>query len=417
MRSPLARLEAVRPSCYLTPSRGFHTLSDFVHLHLHTLYSLLDGAIRMGDLARTVKERGMSTVAVTDHGNLFGAVDFYKSAKAAGVKPILGMEAYVAGPKGRADRSERVSRHLILLAKNAEGWANLRYLSSMAYTEGFYYDPRIDKGLLREHSKGLVGLTACLGGEIPRLAHKGDMDGARAAAREYRDIFEPGSFFLEVQSNGMAEQLEVNSRLAELGRERGHPARRHRRCTLREPQRREGARGPHVHRVQQDPHRPAPHPPQDRRALHRLARGHARLPPPVQGGHRQHGAHRRDVQRGAEAGASYLPRFQLPEGVTEDEWLSKLARQGLDRRFQEIAGKYPHDRDLYRQRLETEVGVIEKMGFSGYFLIVQDFINWAKGRACRWGRGAARARAPSWPGRCASPTSTPSAGTSSSSAS
>src|SRR5512136_2459446 len=203
--------------------RGCRALSDFVHLHLHTLYSLLDGAIRIGDLARTVKERGMKTVAVTDHGNLFGAVDFYNKARKGGLKPILGMEAYVAGPKGRQDRSERVSRHLILLAKNAEGWANLRFLSSMAYTEGFYYDPRIDKGLLRDHAKGLVGLTACLGGEVPRLVHKGDMDGARAAAREYRDIFEPGSFFLEVQSNGMAEQVEVNARLAELSEGEGIP--------------------------------------------------------------------------------------------------------------------------------------------------------------------------------------------------
>src|SRR5215217_3154881 len=144
-------------------------LSDFVHLHLHTLYSLLDGAIRMKDLTATVLAKGMNTVAVTDHGNLFGAVDFYKHAKAAGVKPILGMEAYVAGPKGRKDRTERVGRHLILLAKDAEGWANLRYLASMAFTEGFYYDPRIEKDLLRERSKGLIGLSACLGGEVPRL--------------------------------------------------------------------------------------------------------------------------------------------------------------------------------------------------------------------------------------------------------
>jgi DNA polymerase-3 subunit alpha len=139
-------------------------MADFVHLHLHTLYSLLDGAIRIKDLVKTVQEKGMKTVAVTDHGNLFGAIDFYKKAREAGVKPILGMEAYVAGEKGRKDRTERVGRHLILLAKNAEGWANLRYLSSKAFTEGFYYDPRIDKPLLKEHSRGPIGLTACLGG-------------------------------------------------------------------------------------------------------------------------------------------------------------------------------------------------------------------------------------------------------------
>src|SRR5512144_1259324 len=198
-------------------------MPDFVHLHLHTLYSLLDGAIRIKDLLKTVQAKGMKTVAVTDHGNLFGAVDFYKKAKDAGVKPILGMESYVAGPKGRLDRSERVGRHLILLAKNAEGWANLRILSSKAFTEGFYYDPRIDKQLLREHSKGLIGLTACLAGEVPRLCRHGDMDGARRAAREYKEIFEPDSFFLEVRSTGMKEQREVNARLAELAESEGIP--------------------------------------------------------------------------------------------------------------------------------------------------------------------------------------------------
>src|SRR5512141_6932 len=192
-------------------------MADFVHLHLHTLSSLLDGAIRIKDLLKTVQAKGMKSVAVTDHGNLFGAIDFYRKAKDAGVKPILGMEAYVAGEKGRLDRSERIGRHLVLLAKNAEGWANLRTLSSKAFTEGFYYDPRIDKPLLKDHARGLVGMTACLGGEIPRLIRQGDLDGARRAAREYRDIFEPGSFYLEVQSNGMAGQLEVDARLAELG--------------------------------------------------------------------------------------------------------------------------------------------------------------------------------------------------------
>src|SRR3990172_12282896 len=197
--------------------RESSALGDFVHLHLHTLYSLLDGAIRIKDLVETVKQKGMDSVAVTDHGNLFGAIDFYKTAKAAGVKPILGMEAYVAGEKGRRDRTERLGRHLILLAKDAEGWANLRYLSSMAFTEGYYYEPRVDKQLLREHSRGLVALTACLAGEVPRLCRQGDMDGARRAAREYKSIFEPGHFFLEVQSNGMKEQIEVNARLAEIG--------------------------------------------------------------------------------------------------------------------------------------------------------------------------------------------------------
>ncbi|WP_242345503.1 DNA polymerase III subunit alpha [Anaeromyxobacter terrae] len=352
--------------------------ADFVHLHLHTLYSLLDGAIRIKDLLKTVQAKGMTSVAVTDHGNLFGAVDFYKKAKEAGVKPILGMEAYVAGDKGRHDRSERVGRHLILLARNAEGWANLRFLSSKAFTEGFYYDPRIDKQILRDHSKGLIGLTACLAGEVPRLARQGDMDGARRVAREYRDIFEPGSFFLEVQSNGMREQLDVNAKLAQLGRDEGIPlvatadahyvsrqdAKAHEvlMCiasnkTFQDPKRlRHETDGLFI----QSPDDMVAALPDFREAIDNTLRI----------------AEMCNVE--LQLGKSFLPRFQLPDGVSEEDWIEKLAKDGLDARFREIDGKYPHDRDAYRQRLEMELGVIKKMGFSGYFLIVQDFINWGK---------------------------------------
>ncbi|HUL58207.1 MAG TPA: DNA polymerase III subunit alpha [Anaeromyxobacteraceae bacterium] len=353
-------------------------MPDFVHLHLHTLYSLLDGAIRIKDLLKTVQAKGMKSVAVTDHGNLFGAVDFYKKAKDAGVKPILGMETYVAGEKGRTDRTERIGRHLVLLAKDAEGWANLRTLSSKAFTEGFYYDPRIDKQLLREHSKGLVGLTACLAGEIPRLVRQGDMDGARRAAREYRDIFEPGSFFLEVQSNGMKEQLEVNARLAELSESEGIPL-----VATADAHyvSRDQARAHEVlmciasNKTFSDPKRLR----HDTDGLF-IASGDemaAALP--------QHREAIENSFRIAEMcnvemklGKSFLPRFQVPEGLSEDEYIEKLSREGLDRRFREIDGKYPHDRDVYRARLEMELSVIRTMGFSGYFLIVQDFINWAK---------------------------------------
>jgi len=352
--------------------------ADFVHLHLHTLYSLLDGAIRIKDLLKTVQSKGMKSVAVTDHGNLFGAVDFYKKAKDAGVKPILGMEAYVAGEKGRLDRSERVGRHLILLAKNQEGWANLRFLSSKAFTEGFYYDPRIDKQLLRDHAKGLVGMTACLAGEVPRLLRQGDTDGARRVAREYRDIFEPGSFFLEVQSNGMKEQLEVNAKLAQLSRDEGIPlvatadahyvkredAKAHEvlMCiasnkTFQDPKRlRHDTDGLFI----QSPDEMAAALPDYREAIDNTVRI----------------AEMCNVE--LSLGKSFLPRFQLPDGMSEDDFIDKLAKEGLDARFREIDGQYPHDRDAYRARLEMELGVIKKMGFSGYFLIVQDFINWGK---------------------------------------
>src|SRR3954469_939668 len=192
---------------------------SFTHLHLHTLYSLLDGAIRMKDLIKTVKEKGMSSVAVTDHGNMFGAIDFYKKAKEGGVKPIIGLEAYVAGPKGREDKSEKIANHLILLAKNEEGYGNLRYLASTGYLHGFYYHPRIDKQILKERSKGLVALTACLGGEVTSACFRGDMDHARRAANEYKEIFEPGNFFLEIQSNGMPEQEKANENLKQLARD------------------------------------------------------------------------------------------------------------------------------------------------------------------------------------------------------
>jgi DNA polymerase-3 subunit alpha len=353
-------------------------MADFVHLHLHSLYSLLDGAIRLKDLVKTVQAKGMKSVAVTDHGNLFGAVDFYKKAKDAGVKPILGMEAYVAGEKGRQDRTERVGRHLILLAKNEEGWANLRILSSKAFTEGFYYDPRIDKKLLREHSKGLVGLTACLAGEVPRLARQGDMDGARAAARAYRDIFEPGSFFLEVQSNGMREQLEVNARLAELGASEGIPL-----VATADAHyvKKEDAKAHEVlmciasNKTFQDP----------KRLKHETDGLYVTSPDEMVQALPGFQEAIDNTVRIAEMcnvelklGKSFLPRFQLPDGVTEDDWIEKLAREGLERRFREIEGRYPHDRDEYRVRLAMELGVVKKMGFSGYFLIVQDFINWAK---------------------------------------
>jgi DNA polymerase III subunit alpha len=360
-------------------------MPDFVHLHLHTLYSLLDGAIRIKDLLKTVQTKGMKSVAVTDHGNLFGAVDFYKKAKDAGVKPILGMEAYVAND--RFDRKERIGRHLILLAKNAEGWANLRILSSKAFTEGFYYDPRIDKNLLRDHSKGLIGLTACLAGEIPRYIRHGEMDAARNAAREYRSIFEPGSFFLEVQSNGMREQVEVNAKMAQLGRDEGIPL-----VATADAHyvRREDAKAHDVlmciasNKTFSDPKR-LKHD-TDGLFIQSPQEMAAALP-----GFEDAVARTAEIAELCNVdlplGKTYLPRFTLPDGMTEEEFLAKLAKDGLDRRFREIDGRYPHDRDAYRARLEMELGVIRKMGFAGYFLIVQDFINWAKERDIPVGPG------------------------------
>ncbi len=358
---------------------------SFTHLHLHTLYSLLDGAIRMKDLIKTVKAKGMSAVAVTDHGNMFGAIDFYKKAREAGIKPILGLEAYVAGSKGRTDRTEKVANHLILLAKNEEGYANLRLLSSKAYLDGFYYHPRIDKQLLKEHSGGLFGLTACLGGEVTSACYRGDMDAARNAAREYRDIFAPGHFFLEIQSNGLPEQEKANANLKQLARDVDLPL----------------VATADAHYIQRED-----------AAAHELLMAIASGKTLADSKRMRHStdqlyvtspeemlAYFSDVpeavhntMRIAEQctleltlGKPMLPSFRVPEGHTPDSYMAELATTGLEGRFKELS--YPVDRELYLHRLGTELAVISKMGFSSYFLIVQDFINWAKRQGIPVGPG------------------------------
>jgi DNA polymerase-3 subunit alpha len=358
---------------------------SFTHLHLHTLYSLLDGAIRMKDLIKTVKSKGMSAVAVTDHGNMFGAIDFYKKAKEAGVKPILGMEAYVAGTKGRSDRTEKVANHLILLAKNEEGYANLRILSSRAYLDGFYYHPRIDKQLLRDHSGGLFGLTACLGGEVTSACYRGDMDAARAAAREYKDIFAPGHFFLEIQSNRLPEQEKANANLKQLSRDVDLPL----------------IATADAHYIQRED-----------AAAHELLMAIASGKTLADSKRMRHStdqlyvtspeemlAYFSDVPEAVhntmriaeqctlelKLGQPMLPSFRVPEGHTPDSFMAELASRGLEQRFAELP--YKVDRELYLHRLGTELAVISKMGFSSYFLIVQDFINWAKRQGIPVGPG------------------------------
>jgi DNA polymerase-3 subunit alpha len=360
-------------------------MPDFAHLHLHTLYSLLDGAIRMKDLTATVAAKGMNTVAVTDHGNMFGAADFFLQAKGAGLKPIFGSEVYVAGAKGRKDRTERSSNHLVLVAENDEGFANLRYLSSMAYIEGHYYNPRIDKELLKGRTNGLFALTACLGGEVPGACLRGDMDHARSAAKEYKELFAPGHFFLEVQSNGLSEQTKVNACLAQLGTDLGIPL-----------------------VATADAHYIKPEDAKAHEYLMCIASGktfedqkrlrHETEQLYVKSGQEMLDALPEYAQAIANAadiaskckvelkmGKPMLPRFQVPDGYDDKTFLEKLAREGLDRRFKEIA--YPIDRDVYRLRLEDEISVIKACGFAGYFLIVQDFINWAKGHGIPVGPG------------------------------
>ncbi|TMA17155.1 MAG: DNA polymerase III subunit alpha [Deltaproteobacteria bacterium] len=359
--------------------------AEFAHLHLHTLYSLLDGAIRLPDLMRSCEETGMKAVAVTDHGNMFGVVNFYQEAKKHGIKPIIGFEAYVAGEKGMGDKSQRVGNHLVLLAQNETGYRNLRYLSTKAFTDGFYYDPRVDKPLLKAHSEGLIALTACMAGAVPRAVRRGDMDEARREVRDLKSIF-GDRLYLEIQSNALKEQLPVNHGMCELAREEGLPL-----VATADSHyvKREDAKAHEVlmaiasGRTFDDP----------KRLRHDTEELYIKSPGEMSaaleattgvGAEWQEAVHNSWViaeQCNVDLSFKdkYLPKFQVPDGETLDSYLQTRAREGLDERFAEIARTGRRiDADLYRERLERELAVIVNMKFSGYFLIVQDFINWAK---------------------------------------
>ncbi|HET6149797.1 MAG TPA: DNA polymerase III subunit alpha [Polyangia bacterium] len=358
-------------------------MAEFTHLHLHTQYSLLDGAIRLDDLFPKVLERGMKQVAITDHGNLFGALDFYEKARKHGVKPIFGCETYIA--PDRMDKTERRSNHLILLAKDNVGWKNLSYLNSMGYLEGFYYNPRIDKKLLRQHSQGLIGLSACLGGEVAQLMMRRGPEAATEAAREFDDIFGRGNFFLEMQPNGLEEQETVNGHLRELSRKTGIPLIATNDCHYLNKS------DAHAHEILmcvqqkktiQD----------EKRMHHRNEAFFVKTPAEMD-------AYFKDVPEAMEnaarigemckvtfdLGKSFLPRFTVPEGYDADTYVTEVARAGLKKRIEEAHRRRARDAngkmidgDVYAARLELELGVIKRMEFSGYFLIVWDFIRHAK---------------------------------------
>ncbi|MFL5292362.1 MAG: DNA polymerase III subunit alpha [Myxococcales bacterium] len=368
--------------------------ADFTHLHLHTLYSLLDGAIRLPDLMRACKDSGMKSVAVTDHGNMFGVVSFYREAKKAGVKPIIGFEAYVAGERGMGDKTQRVGNHLVLLAQNEIGYRNLRYLSTKAFMDGFYYDPRVDKPLLRAHSEGIIALTACMAGAVPKAIRRGDMDEARREARDLKEIF-GDRLYLEIQSNALKEQLPVNHGICELSREMGIPlvatADSHY-VAKSDARAHEVLMAIASGRTFDDP----------KRLRHETEELYIKTPDEMDGAREATtgvGAEWREAVHNSwliaeqcnvelDLKSTHLPRFSVPEGETLDSYLQRRAREGLDTRFGEIArtGR-AIDVDVYRERLERELQVIIKMKFAGYFLIVQDFINWAKSRGIPVGPG------------------------------
>ncbi|MCE5311990.1 MAG: DNA polymerase III subunit alpha [Nitrospiraceae bacterium] len=363
--------------------------SDFVPLHLHTEYSLLDGAIKIDELLAQATAFKMPAVAITDHGNLFGAVEFYKKAMKAGIKPVIGCEVYIA-PNSRHDRqktsidnslSEEASFHLILLARDAEGYRNLTKLVTFAYTEGFYYKPRIDKELLARHSKGLIGLSACLKGEVSYFLSNGMYDKAKEAALSYRDILGSENFYFELQHNGMQEQEEVNKKLIALGRELGIPFVATNDCHYLK---REDSKAHDVllcigtGKTLKD----------EKRLSFSTDEFYFKSPDEMKAAFADIPEAIRNTIVIAERcnvdftlGKHYLPKFDPPQGMTADQYLSKLAQDSMDRLFD---NNCPAE---YCDRLKYELQVIKNMGYSSYFLIVWDFINYAKSNGIPVGPG------------------------------
>ncbi len=373
-------------------------MSQFTHLHLHTQYSLLDGAIRVKDLFSKVHEMGMNTVAVTDHGNMFGAIDLYTEAKAKDIKLIFGCETYVAA-SDRHDRTNRRNYHLILLAQNEVGYKNLSFLNSKGYLEGFYYNPRIDKQILKDHSEGLIGLSACLGGEIAQTLEKHGVAAAEETAKEYASLFAPGDFYLELMPTATTEQETLNGELIRMGRKLGIPLVATNDCH-------------YVNRSDAKAHdvlmaiQTGKSLKDEKRLKHVVDSYYMKSPSEMD-------THFKDVPEAIEntlaiaarcnvklkLDQTYLPNYKVPEGETLDTYISALIDKGLERRFREMTARgIKFDVDEYRERCRVELGVIQKMGFSGYFLIVWDFINWAKehGIPVGPGRGSGAGSAVAW---------------------
>ncbi len=360
---------------------------SFVHLHVHSEYSLLDGAARLKDLVKTAAEMGMPALALTDHGVMYGVIDFYKLAKEHGIHPILGCEVYVA-TRTRFDRVPHVDDsqyHLTLLAENETGYKNLLALVSAAYLEGFYYKPRVDRELLARHSKGLIALSACLAGEVPAAILSGEEEKAREAAEAYREIFGPDNFFLELMDHQMPEQQRVNAGLREIARATGIPL-----VVTNDAHyiRKEDAK---VHdillciqtgKTVQDENRLRF--PTQEFYLKSAAEMAALFPGDPEAVRRTREiAERCRVE--LDFNQMHLPEYRVPDEYDLDSYLKKLCWEGLEQRYH---GEIPPGA---RERLEYELQVLCKMGFAGYFLIVQDFVNWArrKGIIVGPGRGSA----------------------------
>jgi len=363
--------------------------SYFVHLHVHTHYSLLDGACRLEELFEAARKYGMPALAITDHGNMFGVIDFYTKAKEAGIKPLIGYEAYVA-PGSRFDREagagESSANHLTLFARDLQGYRNLMKLASAAYLEGFYYKPRVDKELLAQHAEGLVALTGCLSGELSRKTLARDHEGARTALRQWLEIFGPEHVFVELQDTGIPEQKTVNRGLVELARELDVPV----------------VATNDVHYLR----------PQDARAHdvllcintgkfvddadrlrfandqyyfkspQEMAQAFADIPQALTNTRRV--ADLCELELNFDE--KHLPTMQASEDVDNMTYLRRLCEEGVSRKYGEMT-------PAIRERLERELGVIERKGFPSYFLIVADYVNYARNKGIPVGPGRGSAAA------------------------
>ncbi|MBA3349671.1 MAG: DNA polymerase III subunit alpha, partial [Actinobacteria bacterium] len=356
---------------------------SFVHLHAHTEYSMLDGASRVGEMLRVAADAGMPACAITDHGVMYGVLDFYLSAEGTGVKPIVGMEGYLfLGDRrerpGQRDNSERTC-HLTLLAADNTGYKNLVKLSSRAWLEGHHYHPRSDHELLAEHSEGLICLSGCLSAEIPKLIVSGDLAGARRKVAGYREVF-GDRFYLELQDHGIDVQAPLNDELVAIGKEMGiswvgtndsHYTQKadsgahdvllciNTATELADPQ-----------RFKFDSDEFYLKTPEEMAETFRGWPGACETTLEI--------ADRCNVT--ISMGEPVLPRYEVPEGKSLGDHLHQLVVKGLDRRYDDVT-------PVIKERTNYELDVISKMGFEGYFLIVQDFVNWAKDQGIRVGPG------------------------------
>ncbi|MEZ4156936.1 MAG: DNA polymerase III subunit alpha [Candidatus Paceibacterota bacterium] len=356
--------------------------SQFVHLHTHSHYSLLDGMSKIPDLVAKVKEYGMDSVAITDHGNMYAAVEFYKEAKKQGIKPILGVEAYIAPGDCReksGGKDERTYYHLILLAKNNTGWENLLKLVTVSYLEGYYYKPRMDKELLKKHSEGIIALSGCLGGELSQLLLREQYDQAKTVAKEYKEIFKDG-YYIEIGHHPEIEDaVKVLPKLIDLGKELGIPLV----ATKDSHYLNEDDRPVHdillaiqTGQTMNDEKRFYLEgyyhlaPPEEMQKLFKAT------PEAIENTVKI--AEQCDVE--LNLGRILLPKFETPDGTPAKEYLRAQVEEKKTNRYPEVTEKVRH-------RIDHELKIIEEMGFPDYFLIVADFVNWAKDRGIAIGPG------------------------------